>query len=123
MSPATKLGLGALCALLAAILTIALWPASEADKARGDGEQLGTAVSSLYAADSTDGVDAGFVVRELRLVRPRRPHGGGNAQQQPCKEHCGEPEPDDREVIAQEERHRPARLPGAQRPLPTTLRP
>jgi acyl-CoA reductase-like NAD-dependent aldehyde dehydrogenase len=58
MSLATKLGLGALCALLAAILTIALWPASEADKARGDGEQLGTAVSSLYAADSTDGVDA-----------------------------------------------------------------
>jgi acyl-CoA reductase-like NAD-dependent aldehyde dehydrogenase len=58
MSLSTKVGLGALCALLAAILTIALWPASEADKARGDGEQLGTAVSSLYAADSTDEVDA-----------------------------------------------------------------
>jgi hypothetical protein len=58
MSPATKLGLGALCALLAAILTIALWPASEAGKARDDGEQLGTAVSALYAADSTDEVDA-----------------------------------------------------------------
>jgi hypothetical protein len=58
MSPATKLGLGALCALLAAILTIALWPASEASKARDDGEQLGTAVSALYAADSTDEVDA-----------------------------------------------------------------
>jgi acyl-CoA reductase-like NAD-dependent aldehyde dehydrogenase len=58
MSLSTKVGLGALCALLAAILTIALWPASEADKARGDGEQLGTAVSSLYAAGSTDEVDA-----------------------------------------------------------------
>jgi hypothetical protein len=58
MSLSTKVGLGALCALLAAILTIALWPASEADTARGDGERLGTAVTSLYAADSTDDVDA-----------------------------------------------------------------
>jgi hypothetical protein len=58
MSLPTKVGLGTLCALLAAILTIALWPASEADKARDDGEQLGTAVSALYAADSTDQVDA-----------------------------------------------------------------
>ena len=58
MSPATKLGLGALAALLVTVLTIALWPASEADKARADGEQLGTAVSSLYAANSTDEVDA-----------------------------------------------------------------
>jgi hypothetical protein len=57
MSLSTKVGLGALCALLAAILTIALWPASEADKARGDGEQLGSAVSSLYAAESTAEVD------------------------------------------------------------------
>ena len=57
MSLATKLGLGALCAL-AAILTIAFWPASEADKARDDGKQLGTAVSSLYSADTTDEVDA-----------------------------------------------------------------
>jgi hypothetical protein len=58
MSLPTKVGLGTLCALLAAILTIALWPASEASKARADGEQLGTAVSSLYAADTTDEVDA-----------------------------------------------------------------
>jgi hypothetical protein len=58
MSLPTKAGLGTLCALLAAILTIALWPASEADKARDDGEQLGTAVSALYAADTTEEVDA-----------------------------------------------------------------
>jgi hypothetical protein len=58
MSLATKLGLGTLCALAAAILTIAVWPASEADKARDDGEQLGAAVSSLYAADTTAEVDA-----------------------------------------------------------------
>ena len=58
MSLATKLGLGTLCAVAVAILTIAFWPASEADKARDDGEQLGTAVSSLYSADTTDEVDA-----------------------------------------------------------------
>jgi hypothetical protein len=58
MSLPTKVGLGTLCALLAAILVIAAWPASEADKARDDGEQLGTAVSALYAADSTTEVDA-----------------------------------------------------------------
>jgi hypothetical protein len=60
MSPAItrRIGLGALCALLAAILAVALWPASETSKARTDGEQLGIAVSSLYAADTTDEVDA-----------------------------------------------------------------
>jgi hypothetical protein len=57
MSLATKLGLGTLCALAAAILTIALWPASEADRARDDGEQLGSAVSALYAAGSAEEVD------------------------------------------------------------------
>jgi hypothetical protein len=58
MSLARKLGLGTLCALAVAILTIVFWPASDSDKAREDGEQLGTAVSSLYAADTTGEVDA-----------------------------------------------------------------
>ena len=57
MSLATKLGLGTLCALAVAILTLAVWPASEADKARDDGEQLGAAVSALYDADSAEEVD------------------------------------------------------------------
>jgi phage shock protein A len=57
MSLVTKLGLGSLCAVAVAVLTLALWPASEADKARDDGEQLGTAVSALYAADTTAEVD------------------------------------------------------------------
>ena len=35
----------------------ALWPASEADKARDDGEQVGQAVSHLYYADSTEEVN------------------------------------------------------------------
>jgi hypothetical protein len=49
------------CALLVAALVaivIAVWPASEADKAREDGRQLGEAVGALYNATSADEVDA-----------------------------------------------------------------
>jgi hypothetical protein len=46
----------AVAALLAA-LTIAVWPASETDKARADGEAYGAAVADLYAADSPEEVD------------------------------------------------------------------
>jgi hypothetical protein len=53
-------GGGAVAAALAA-LTIAVWPASEADKARSDGEQFGTAVAQLQAADTTAEVDAALV--------------------------------------------------------------
>ena len=45
----------AVCVVAAA--TVALWPASEADKARDDGEQVGQAVSHLYYADSTEEVN------------------------------------------------------------------
>jgi hypothetical protein len=48
-----------LAALVA--LTIALWPASEAEKARVDGEDLGRAVAQLYDAQSTADVDAALV--------------------------------------------------------------
>jgi hypothetical protein len=41
-----------------AAATVAFWPASEADKARDDGEQVGQAVNHLYYAESTDDVDA-----------------------------------------------------------------
>ena len=41
-----------------AAATWALWPASEADKARDDGEQVGQAVNHLYYADSTEEVDS-----------------------------------------------------------------
>jgi hypothetical protein len=50
-------GSGAAASLLA-VIAIAAWPASEADKARDDGEQLGAAVSQLYNAQSADEVDA-----------------------------------------------------------------
>jgi hypothetical protein len=47
---------GALVAAALAVLAIVLWPASEADKARADGEDFGAAVASLYDARSVDEV-------------------------------------------------------------------
>ena len=41
---------GLLAAALLAAVTIAVWPPSEADKARDDGEQMGQAVAQLYDA-------------------------------------------------------------------------
>jgi type VI protein secretion system component VasK len=40
-----------------ATATWALWPASEADQARDDGEQVGQAVNHLYYAESTEEVN------------------------------------------------------------------
>jgi hypothetical protein len=50
-------GGGAVAAALAA-LAIAVWPASETDKARDDGERFGAAVAQLQSADTTEEVDA-----------------------------------------------------------------
>ena len=64
----------AVAALLAA-LAIALWPASEADKARDDGEKVGVAVNHLYNAESSTDVDA--AVAELdAAVADTRAHAG-----------------------------------------------
>jgi hypothetical protein len=51
-------GGGGATASLLAVIAIAAWPASEADKARDDGEQPGAAVAQLYNAQSTEEVDA-----------------------------------------------------------------
>ena len=53
-------GTGTLAAVLAAA-TIALWPASETDKARDDGARVGAAVSRLQSATTADEVDAALV--------------------------------------------------------------
>jgi hypothetical protein len=49
------------CGILAAAaitaVAIAIWPASETDKARADGQQFGEAVASLTAATTTAEVD------------------------------------------------------------------
>ena len=49
-------GLG--LAVLITAVTIAVWPASAADKARADGEHLGRAVGALYHAQDSDDVHA-----------------------------------------------------------------
>jgi hypothetical protein len=68
------IGGGSALAVLAA-LTIALWPASEVDKARADGEQLGEAVSALYAADSSSEVNAALADVN-RAAEDARVHAG-----------------------------------------------
>jgi hypothetical protein len=62
---------GAAVAAAIAAATIALWPASETEKARNDGEQLGQAVSALYSAQSPEDADAalGDVHDALRDTR------------------------------------------------------
>jgi hypothetical protein len=62
-------------------LTVALWPASEAEKARDDGERLGLAVAQLYDAQSTSDVDAALVeIRDAGAAA--REHGGDAVAQQ-----------------------------------------
>jgi hypothetical protein len=48
---------GAALAALIAVVTIAVWPASAADKAREDGRQYGEAVGKLSTAQSAADVD------------------------------------------------------------------
>jgi uncharacterized iron-regulated membrane protein len=57
-SLARWIGGGTLAATALTVLTIAVWPASEVDKARADGEQFGQAVVQLQDAQSTAEVDA-----------------------------------------------------------------
>jgi hypothetical protein len=67
------LGGGATAAALAA-LAIAVWPASEVDRARDDGERVGAAVAQLQSAGTTDEVDAALT--ELGdAVHDTRAHG------------------------------------------------
>ena len=60
---------------------VAFWPASEADKARADGEQLGQAVYDLYYADSTEEVDAALE-DVSNAVADSREHGGDALSEQ-----------------------------------------
>jgi hypothetical protein len=64
--------------LLAAVLaagTIALWPASETDKARDDGERVGAAVAQLQSAGTAEEADAGLVAFR-DAVADTRDHAG-----------------------------------------------
>ncbi|WP_028064360.1 hypothetical protein [Solirubrobacter soli] len=48
-------------AALLTALAIAVWPTSNTDKARNDGEALGTAVASLSSATTQEEIDAAMV--------------------------------------------------------------
>lgn len=64
-----------------ALLAVALWPASEADKAYDDGHDVGTAVNHLYYADSSDEVDEALVELEDAVVDTRE-HAGDAVYEQ-----------------------------------------
>jgi hypothetical protein len=69
-----------LAALLTA-LAIAVWPASNTDKARSDGEALGAAVSALEAADTQAEVDAALI--DVRgAAADTREHAGDSVADQ-----------------------------------------
>jgi hypothetical protein len=72
---ARKIAAGVLAAALVALLAVALWPASEADKARSDGEQLGRAVVELRDAQSPADVDAALADVH-RAAQDTREHAG-----------------------------------------------
>ena len=66
---------GTLIASALVAATIAVWPASEAEKARDDGEQLGQAVSHLYYADTEADVDAALAEIDQAAI-DSRDHAG-----------------------------------------------
>jgi hypothetical protein len=63
------------------LVAIAVWPASEADKARADGEQLGQAVSDLYYADSSSEVDLALEDVHTAVIDTRDHAGDAVANQ------------------------------------------
>jgi hypothetical protein len=63
------IGAGAVAVLAAA--TIALWPASDTDKARDDGEAVGTAVNHVYYAESSTEVDAALAELDAAVADTR----------------------------------------------------
>jgi hypothetical protein len=74
-SPLRWIGAGSGLAALLGVAAIALWPASEADKARADGERVGEAVTQLYYADSSAEVDAALSELDA-AVADTRAHAG-----------------------------------------------
>ena len=62
-----------------------VWPASEADKARDDGEQLGEAVTQLYEADSQSEVDAALAEVDEAVTKSAE-HGGDAVAEQATRQ-------------------------------------
>jgi hypothetical protein len=72
---------GTLVAAALAALAIAVWPASETDRAHDDGERLGAAVNQLYAADDSFEVDAALAEIDA-AVADTRSHAGDELAEQ-----------------------------------------
>jgi hypothetical protein len=72
---------GVLVAFLVVAFAVALWPASEADKARDDGERLGTAVNALYVASTPAEADRALADVRDAAADTRRHAGDAVAAQ------------------------------------------
>jgi hypothetical protein len=72
---------GTTVAAILAAGAIAVWPASEAEKARADGEQLGQAVSALYVAETTTEVNAALDDVQTAAIDARDHAGDAVAEQ------------------------------------------
>jgi len=72
---------GVVAAAVLVALAVALWPASEADKARADGEQLGQAVADLRDAGSESEVEAALADVDA-AVSDAREHAGDEVSEQ-----------------------------------------
>jgi hypothetical protein len=77
---------GTLLAASLAALTIAVWPASEADKAREDGKQYGEAVAALSAADTSAELDAALADLHTAALDTRDHAGDAVADQVAAQE-------------------------------------
>jgi hypothetical protein len=72
---------GVLVAAVIAALTVALWPTSETDKAREDGENVGQAITDLRNAETTGDVDS--ALDDLHsAIRDTRDHAGDAVYEQ-----------------------------------------
>lgn len=81
-----RIALITLVAAALAAVAIAAWPASETDKARDDGEQLGEAVSQLYYAESSAEVDAALADIDEAAADTREHSGDAVADQAAAQE-------------------------------------
>ena len=79
-APARVLAAAVALAAIVAV-TILVWPASAADKARADGKHLGQAVGDLYHAQSQADVDAAFADMHGALDDTRE-HAGDELNEQ-----------------------------------------
>lgn len=76
-----RIGGGTALAATLSVVAIAVWPASEADRAHDDGERYGAAVAQLYNADSTAEVDAALTELDAAAA-DTRDHAGDAVSEQ-----------------------------------------